>query len=266
MKAIIRWTLWQRRWSIIWWSVGMCSILLITMVFYPSFRDQATELQKTFQGLPDAALQLVGGSADFFSPVGFLNSQIFFITLPALLGILAIGLGSSLLAREEQDKTIESLLARPISRSRLLLGKAISGIVILSTVSLVGLIVTIAAARAVHLEVSGWAITESFLACFLLCLGFGALAYTITAFGKGRAVALSIAAAFAFGGYIVSSLANTVDWLSFPARLFSFHYYQPEVILQGAHDWGHVLFFGGLLLVCTVVSWVAFRARDLSSD
>lgn len=263
MKAVIRWTLWQRRWSMVWWSVGLCGILLLTMVFYPSFRDQAAELQKTFQGLPDAALQLVGGSADFFSPVGFLNSQIFFITLPALLGILAIGLGSSLLAHEEQNKTIESLLARPISRPRLLLAKAVSGVVVLSVVSLVGLVVTVVTAWAVHLEVSSWAIAGGFLTCFLLCLSFGALAFAVTALGKGRSAALSIAAAFAFGGYIISSLASTVHWLSFPAKFFAFHYYQPEAILRGTYGWIHTLFFGILLLVCIVVSWVTFKKRDL---
>lgn len=264
MKAVIRWTLRQRRWSVVWWSVGMCGILLLTMVFYPSFRDQAAELQKTFQNLPEAALQLVGGSADFFSPVGFLNSQIFFITLPALLGVLAIGLGSGLLAHEEQNKTIESLLARPISRSRLLAAKAVSGIFILAIVSLVGLVVTTLTAWAVHLEVSAWAIAGSFLTCFLLCLSFGAIAYLVTALGRSRSAALSVAAAFAFGGYVVSSLAGTVTWLSIPSKLFAFHYYQPEAVLRGTYDWAHALFFGGLLLVCAVLSWAAFRSRDLS--
>lgn len=264
MKVVIRWTLQQRRWSIVWWSVGMCGILLLTMVFYPSFRDQAAELQKTFQDLPAAALQLVGGSADFFSPIGFLNSQIFFITLPALLGVLAIGLGSGLLAHEEQNKTIESLLARPISRSRLLAAKALSGVLILAIVSLVGLIVTVLTAWAVRLEVSAWAIAGSFVTCFLLCLSFGAIAYLVTALGRGRSAALSIAAAFAFGGYIVSSLAGTVAWLSGPAKLFAFHYYQPEAVLQGTYRWVHTLFFIGLLLACAILAWAVFRRRDLS--
>jgi ABC-type transport system involved in multi-copper enzyme maturation permease subunit len=104
--------------------MGVSIFIFINMIFYPTFKDQAAELQKSFESLPDAALQLFGGSSDFFSPVGFLNSQIFFLMLPLLLGILAISLGSSLLAAEERDSTIESLMARPISRTHLLLHKS----------------------------------------------------------------------------------------------------------------------------------------------
>ncbi len=263
MKAIIRWTLQQRRWTVLWWSIGIFGLIFITMVFYPSFRDQAAELEKTFQGLPDAALQLVGGSADFFSPVGFLNSQIFFITLPLLLGVLSIGLGSSVLAHEEQDKTIDSLLARPVSRSRLLAAKATSGLTVVLIVSLVGLIATLLTAWFVKLEVGTLAIIYSFGVCVLLCVSFGAIAFMLTALGKGKSMALSIASAFAVGGYLVSSLAGTVSWLKFPAKFFSFYYYQPEAILRSTYNWTHVSFFVVVFVVCATVSWRAFRTRDI---
>lgn len=264
MRTIIRWTLWQRRWSTMWWSFGVFAFVFINMIFYPTFKNDAEELQKSFENLPDAAVQLFGGSTDFFSPIGFLNSQVYFLMLPLLLGILAIGLGSGLLAREEQDKTIESLLSRPVSRGRLLLGKSLAGVLILSMVTAVALVTVLGTAYAVDLEVSGWRILAVTLVCGLLALSFGALALLLTAVGKARAAALGVATVVALGGYLISSLAGTVAWLKGPSKILPFEYYQSEAILRGTYQSANLLFFAGVLLVCAVLSYLFFRRRDLS--
>lgn len=263
MNAVIKWTIWMRRWSTMWWSVAVAGFIFVNMVFYPTFKDQAAELEKSFADLPDAALQLFGGSADFFSPVGFLNSQIFFLMLPLMLTILAISLGSSLIAREEQDKTLELLLARSISRGRLLGAKALAGTLILSAVALAGIIVTIICAKIFGVDVGTVSILVAGLSCWLLALSTGAIAYLLTSTGRARSAALGIAALVGIGGYLISSLAGTVDWLKVPAKLFPFHYYQPEAILNGIYDWVYLLFPVAVIALCAVGAHLAFRRRDI---
>ncbi len=263
MMPIIKWTLRQRRWSIVGWSLGAFGLIFLNLIFYPTFKDQAAELQKSFDGLPAAAVQLFGGSTDFFSPIGFLNSQIFFLLLPMLIGVLAIGLGGSLLAREEQEGTIESLLARPVSRSHLLGAKAVAGTLILLTVTTWAFVTTAGIGWLVDLGVPVKNIALTSFDCFLLLLSFGAVAFLLTAFGKARIASFGVAAAYALGGYLVSSLAGTVSWLSGPSKAFAFHYYQPEAILRGTYDWNHAWFFVALVFGCGFLSWLSFRARDI---
>ncbi|OGL30438.1 hypothetical protein A3F37_01005 [Candidatus Saccharibacteria bacterium RIFCSPHIGHO2_12_FULL_41_12] len=246
-----------------WWSVAMFSMIFLNMIFYPSFKDQAQQLQKSFENMPDAAVQLFGGSTDFFSPIGFLNSQIFFIMLPLILGILAIGLGSSLIAREEQDGTIEGLLSRPISRSAFLLAKGSAGIIILTAITLVGLLTTVITAKFVKLDVSVILMCLATFGCFLLTLSFGAIAFMLTTIGKARGASLGIASLIAIGGYLVSSLAGTVSWLENPSKLFPFSYYKSEAILRETYNWSNALFFVILIAVCIFIGWVSFRRRDI---
>lgn len=263
MIPVIRWTIWQRRWSIMWWCIGVFFFIVINMVFYPSFKDQAAELQKSFENLSQSALQFIGGSSDFFSPVGFLNSQIYFLMLPLLLGVLAIGTGSSILGREEQDMTIENLLSRPVSRSKLLLAKARAAAIIVLLVSLLSLLTTVVIAKIVKLEVPATDMAAASFACFLLVLSFGAISFLLSAIGKARSAGIGIATFIALGGYIIDSLAGTVDWLKVPAKVFPFHYYDPEAILRHSYDWGNLLFFVGVIAVCGLISWLSFRRRDL---
>lgn len=264
MISIIKWTLWQRRISTIWWTVGVAAFVFLNLIVYPSFKDQADELQKSFSELPDAAVQLLGGSTDFFSPVGFMNSQLYFMMLPLLLGILGIALGSSLIAREEQDRTIETLLARPLSRGKLLLAKAVAGIIILLIVTFFSTVLTLAMNKLMGINVGNAELLMATFACVLLSVATGAIAWLLTATGRARGAALGIATLIAIGGYLVSSLAGTVKWLSFPGKLFPFHYYRSEDILNGAFEWKYILVFIGVIVICAVLSWIAFRRRDLA--
>ncbi len=263
MKAIIRWSLWQRRRSTVFWALGVSFFIFINMIFYPSFKDQAAELQKSFENLPEAAVQLFGGSTDFFSPVGFMNSQIFFIMLPLLLGVLAISLGHKMLAEEEQQGTAELLLSRPVSRSQLLTAKAFTGIIILSAITIVSLLVTFITAEIVDLEIGFAEMALATLACFLLVLSFGAISFLFSALGKARALSIGVAAGVAIGGYVIASLSATVSWLEAPAKILPFNYYKSEEILSGTMDWTNLLYFVAVTTVLAAISWRVFNRRDI---
>jgi ABC-2 type transport system permease protein len=246
-----------------WWSIGIIGFIFITMVFYPTFKDQGAELAKSFQNLPDAAVQLFGGSTDFFSPVGYLNSQIFFLMLPLLLTALAVALGASLIGKEEDDKTIEILLARPLSRTRVLFGKALAGVAILSFVSALGILSIAVSGRLFDVDVATRYILLAGFDCWLLALATGAVAFLLTSTGKARNAAVGAAALLGVGGYLISSLSETVDWLEVPSKLMPFHYYQSEATLNGNHHWANALFPLAIILLCAGLSYLAFRRRDI---
>lgn len=247
-----------------WWTLGTSSYIFLNMIFYPALRDQGAELQKTLESLPPAAVQLFGGSTDFLSPIGFMNSKIFFMMLPLILAALAISLGANIVAKEEQDHTIDSLLIRPISRTRFLLSKALTAKFILAIVSIGTLLFTLVVARLINLGIPyGNIITATFM-CYLFALTCGAIAFMIASTGWARSASIGITSAVAFGGYIVSSLSGSITWLKIPAKIFPFHYYNPESNLRGHISWYDVLYFVIIIIICAFISWLSFRKRDLA--
>lgn len=262
MFSVFKWTLWQRRWSVIWWIVGIVGLVVLTLSFYPTIHNQAAQLNKSFGGLNSSTLALFGGT-NFFSPIGYLNSQLIYLMLPLLLIILGVGLGSSLIGREEADGTIELLLARPISRSRLLLAKAFAGAFILFLVTSIGSLVIIGLAKAVNIGIPLGNIAAACFACFMLVLAFSSVAFLLASTGRGRAAALGISVVYALTGYIIGSLATTVHWLQKPSMIFPYHYYQSANILRGSFNWSSIVIFGTFILACVLLSWLSFRHRDL---
>lgn len=262
MFSIFKWTLWQRRWSVFWWSLGIVGLVVVTLAFYPTIHNQATQLDKSFGSLSSNTLALFGGT-DFFSPVGYLNSQLLYLMLPLLLIILGVGLGSSLIGREESNGTIQLLLARGVSRSRLLFAKAIAGACIVFLATFVGSVVLVCLAKAVNIGVPSIDIVAACFTCYLLVLTFSAASFLLTATGRGRPAALGITVVYTLGGYIIGSLASTVHWLRGPSRIFPYHYYYSADILRGTFRWSSILFFVIFIAACVLLSWISFRRRDL---
>src|SRR6185437_14759297 len=128
MIPILKWELRRRRTALIWWMLCTAGLVLILMAIYPSIQHQAAQFNRAINQLPEGIRQLKNGNStlDVSSPIGYLNAQVFYITLPLLYIILAVTRGSALLGRDEQDHTLELMLARPVSRATVLLGKGLS--------------------------------------------------------------------------------------------------------------------------------------------
>src|ERR1700760_3853975 len=118
MIPTITWELQQRKFAILWWTLGSVILCVVIMALYPSIRDQAHQLNQVINQLPQGLRELKTGGANSVNvadPVAFLNSQLFYATLPILWIILAITRAGSVLGRDEQNHTLELLLARPVS-------------------------------------------------------------------------------------------------------------------------------------------------------
>lgn len=266
MKPLVKWTLWRRRWFSLWWYFAIFAFVALVMAFYPPFRDQAAQFDQQFtQQIPEGAKAFISDTQDFLSPIGYLSSQIYYIMLPMLLSILSITLGSSLIAREEREGTIELLLSRPLSRSTLLAGKVVVGTIIVIGGAIVSFLTTVILAHFVKLNVGVWPIAVATISCTLLALAFGAIAFAITMTGRARVASVGIATLIALGGYIISSLAEVATWLKWPSKLMPFHYYHPADMLAGTYRVMDFAVFIGIIIVCAIFSWVAFRGRDIGA-
>lgn len=263
--AIVRWTLWQRRWSTFWWSVGSAAFIALVIIAYPPFRDQAAALNQSLDQLPQAVKSLVSDSNDFLSPVGYMSSNAYYLVLPILLGILAISLGSKLIAQDEQDHTIELLLSRPVSRGTLLAGRGVAGLVILGVVTGVTLAATLAFAALIDLGISFIDLTVVTLVTLLIALLFGMATFTLSALGKfGRTAGIGISTLLLVASYLFTSLSGTVHWLRWPAKLLPYNYFHPSEIMTGTIHWtemGAMVTAVGLL---SLIAYIGFRRRDIN--
>jgi ABC-2 type transport system permease protein len=264
VKPVITWTLRQRRNYTAWWTISVTAFIAVQLGFYPSFKGQFGQLNQTINSLPAGVKGLIGDSGSYFSPQTYLNSRVFYLVAPLLLIILMIGLGSKLLASEEKSGTLELLLSRPISRGRLLLGKAISGLIITGVVASVSLLVCVILSKAVGIPNTVTEIAAAMLLTYLLCLSFGAFAFMLTAIGgRFRRSANGLTIFLFVTSYVLTGLESTASWLKTPSKLLPYHYFHPQDMLNGNFVWSTVFLYAAISLLFAAVSWLGFRRRDI---
>jgi len=243
------------------WLAGMVIFCLIMLAIFPTISGN-----KGFAKLIDAypeALQKLFSLSDYTTGAGYLRTEVFSFMAPLLITIFAIIWGSDLVAGEEERGTMDSLLANPVSRRRVILDKWLAlatGTVILSaavemTLGLLGPVF--------RLHVGWMPLTAVVLGSGLVALVFGSLAFAIGAATGSRAVARGAAAGVAVASYLLSSLPELVSWLR-PVRPGSLWYHAlgTDPLSSGLHA-GHLT----LVVLATVAlvggSMWAFDRRDI---
>lgn len=263
MKAVIVWELRRRGMFILWWTIGIASLIAVTVVAYKAIGHDAKQLNATFNSLSSSAGGFFGGS-DFFSPIGYLSSQIYYILLPILVIIMTVVLAVGLINRNEDDATVEYTLARGISRTQLLFAKAVVWLIVTATVCALTYIVTVATIQFAAIKINQIDLLITHLLSFAFAASFGMIAFALMAASQfTRKAASSIAIVLAFGGYVIASLAGLVHWLQTPAKFMPYHYYDTVGLLSGHIEHGLVVYLFGTAIVATCVAAFGYTRRDI---
>ncbi|MEX1357492.1 MAG: ABC transporter permease subunit, partial [Gaiellaceae bacterium] len=252
-------TLRDARRALAWWSLGLLSLTGLMVAVYPTVRDNP-ELNRLVESYPEALKAFIafGGNVDYVSGAGYLGSELFSFMVPLLLAIAAIGAGARAIAGEEEQGTLDLLLANPVSRGRLVAEKlaAVAAEVVL--LALVLWLALLAGVAAVGMDVSAWHLAAATASAALLALGFGAIALLVGAATGRRGLATGVTAAGAVAAYVVSSLAALVGFLE-PLRVASpYYHYAASDPLRSGLALGHAGFLVLLLAVAAGLAAPAF--------
>lgn len=258
-------TMWDRRRSMIWWLVGVLVLAGLTVAFYPSIASDQEAYQQLLDAYPEELLSFFGidDAAELASPEGFVNSQLYANVVPILLFVFTIGMGTSALAGEEDRRTMDLLLAQPVSRERIVLQNFLA-MATLSAVLCATLVVVLLASNApTGLDLSLVGILAANVGVWLLGLLIGALALAIGGLTGRRGLTLGVSAAVAVAAFFLYGLAPLVDALAPAQKLSPFWWYLGSKPLNNGFDvmLGLIAVFTAALVGLAV--W-GFRRRDVS--
>ncbi len=267
MKDVIAWELKQRRKTIFWWTFGSVLLTVIILMLFPSIRDKAADMNQLINQMPKELRGLkTGGAAkiDVGDPLQFLNSQLFYITLPMVWIILAITRGAGVLGKEEQSHTLELLLARPITRGKLLTAKAAALLAEFAIVVGATWLVIVLLSPVFDLHASFGALTAATLYTGIFSLSYGYIAFALQAASAlTKRSATTVAVAIGFGGYIIASLSSLTDWLKYPAKVVPYHYFDMLSVMQGHTPRGLLIYLLATFILGTFIAFFGFRRRDI---
>jgi ABC-2 type transport system permease protein len=231
-------------------------------VLYDAFDDFIRDLASS-GALPEQMLNL--GSGSLFTLPGTITLGLQHPLAIAMLGIFAVGAGSTAVAGERARGTLEVLLARPVSRTTLyvtILAALLVAVVVVLLAVLAGMIVGTAVVNLIdELDLSQMPL--------VVLNGFGlwaavttfALAASVTFDRPGPAIGLSLA--WLLIHYFLEILGSLWADAAWTQEYSLLHHFNPGEILTGQTDPIDLVIVFAAAIVPVVYALLVFPKRDL---
>lgn len=259
----------KRNWKgFVIWSIVLSALILLELSVYPSMKDQVGAMEDMMKSLPEAMVSAfnldtldLANLMDFYSMEAYL-----FITL--LGSIYAILFGVRMLAKEEENKTVEFLLSMPISREQVFFQKAsVVGIYVTSfNLILLGIAL---AGFTVFADGATFKISDLLLLhmmAWLLHLTFASLGYLISIkFNKAK-MYYSPTIGLVLLMYFLSIIAKASDKTEWLEHISLFSYVDAASVIHGSGiESKTLLVLLGVIIVSLSASFMVYRKKDISS-
>ncbi|MCB2224357.1 MAG: ABC transporter permease [Actinobacteria bacterium] len=240
-------------------SYVMVLMALFIGPFYRLVDDMLVDFAKQF---PDAILSMVG-FADLTTPEGWYQTEVFSLSLPIAFLAVTLTMGAKALAGEEADRTMGLLLSNPVSRSRVVLGKAAAMVGVVLVVAFLTFAGTIGGSLIANLGMGYWNVAATSLLGMMLALVFGALALAIGAATGRVKTAVYGSAGVALTAYVANVYFPLSDSLAGFAKWSPFYYFLAGDPLNQGMNWVHFGVLAGLAALCFAAAVPLFQRRDL---
>ena len=202
---------------------------------------------------------------NFGEPVGFYGTEVY-LMVTLFGGVYAAMLGAGLLAKEEDEKTIEFLLARPVSRTSVLTQKLLTYVLYLVAFNaVIGLVGWASFAVFVDQPYSGKALLLLTVAPIFLHLALASVGFLSALFWKRRRALYSVAIGLVVGTYflgVISRLNERLEWLGW---LSPFRYVEAaDIVGSKSLNPGYIAVLLGVSAVAVAAAFVLYRRRDIT--
>jgi ABC-2 type transport system permease protein len=206
----------------------------------------------------------LGSDLSIATPAGFLSAE-FFSWMPVLMLVYAIIQGTGAIAGEEGSGTMDLLLAQPIRRTDVVLGRTaavVCGTAAILAIACVGWLVSI---PFVSIDISLGRVVLATANLLPITLLFFALSLWLGAIMPSRAVAVAITVGLATAAYFVNAVATGVQSLENLKYGTPFYYYGSGQPLVDGLNWLHIGLLMALAIALVAAAITSFAARDVGT-
>ncbi|HEY3316428.1 MAG TPA: ABC transporter permease subunit [Bacillota bacterium] len=253
-----------RSWAI--WTASIVGYLALIMSVFPSMVAQGKDLSKFFEAFPKAMLSAFSlDKLNFADVLGFYATEGTILLLLAS-SIYAIQLASGILAKEESDKTIEFLLAKPITRTSLVTQKTAAALIYVVALNVVQ---AIAAYITVELVKSGpysakalWMLS---LGGLLINLTFAAVGLLISVFVTKIKSLYPLGLGLVLGAYMLNVTAKLTEKLDVLKWFSPFSYADTaDLVTKQSITPVHWVLFAVLIVGSVAATYVFYNRKDIT--
>lgn len=268
MKPLIKMEFKRNQKSLILWTIIIALLAGLMLALYPSFQGTFSELDELLSNYPEGFLDAFGLGENglsmddiygWFGVEGYL-----FVTL--IGGSYAALLGSGILSKEEDEKTIEFLMTKPISRRQVFIGKTIVVLInlVIMNVVLSIVILTFFLIYGSPLKIGVWLLYS--FAPLILQLVLASISLLISVFITKSRQVTSISLGLAIGLYVVDIISKLTDEAAFLKYITPYEYINAVTIVNETTIRPLYILLSGIIIISSLfVSYTSYLKKDFNA-
>ncbi len=263
MKAVIvaRRELSLRRNSVIIFCIIVAFLAVLYTSIYPALQHQASQLINSIGNV----YKYVGvvGTVSFSTLQSYMALEMFAITWPILVTVFAASLSGAAISGEIEKGTLGMLLALPLKRTTIYLGKYLAGIISIAifVITTITPIILIAKIGHINLEFNHFAMTA--LLCFLFGTAVYSLALFFSALLNEKTYLYGLIGSILFMMYVINAVAVLKPSLVALKYFSFFHYFNVNGSLVNNHiSNSSYLIFISVSVFSTVIGVLILKYRN----
>jgi ABC-2 type transport system permease protein len=261
VTTIFRDALARYRGQILGWGLALFLLGMLSVARYDIMWENQETLRELLKGSVGQLIAMFGDPARMMTPAGFL-SVVFFSFQPLILGVFAVLGGSGLLAADEENGTLDLVLAHPVSRTAVFLGRLLAFAVATMAILALSWLGFVVAMNWSRLDVGWWAMARPFVSLLALLYFFAGLTLLVSMVLPARRQAAMAAGLALVASFFLTTLARLDESLEPVSRLSPISYYQSGEAVEGLKVSWLVGLLGAAGL-CTALAWWLFERRDI---
>jgi ABC-2 type transport system permease protein len=244
-------------------SIGVGIVSYVLTVLFPQMDQRAAQVVSSTW--PAVMKSLFGDPAQAFADVyGWMNLEMFHITFWAAFGLLAAILASRVISREREERTLEILLAYPVSRSSIVVSRIMGIITLLALAVVPSVLAFVLAIVTLGQELNFGVILFASGTGLLLALFCAAVTLLASAVGAGQTLSTFVALGVVFVLFLLSSvLVKLIPALGILDIVSPFNVYRvDDALVDGLID-PSVLYLLAYDSIPAIVAVLIFTRRDI---
>ena len=247
---------------ILGWGLGLGLLGFFLFDIYENFFQQNVDLRELLRAFPDNIMAFFGGDVNLFEPSGFLHLE-FFSYMPIILGIMVVSSAAGLISKNEEEGTLEIIIAQPVSRSLVFWSRLLA--LLVSVILILGIIwggFALGLSTTETFDIEQAEMIRPLVSLFAILLPFLALALLLSMILPSSSAASLVSGFLLIAFFFISSLARIDEDLEAINRFSPFKYYQGGAAVNGL-DQQNLLILFGISIVFILLAWFFFAWRDL---
>ena len=242
-------------------SLLYSGIALMYSGMYPAFKDMmndfSPEMMENFNFIPNAD--------DFASYIGFLNVEMYQLFWMLILGILIGFVSASLISKEIEAKTIDLLMANPVSRKQIIIEKFLGIVPMILIINFSTMIAVLGITISINEEINVNYLFLTHLISIPYFLAIAGIGILISVLIDEKMKASIFMVAIIIGMFLFRSISLMIPDYKDMGYLSLTNYFNPyDTLNSGLIDWSGVIVLLVVIFECILVSMLIFERKDIN--